>query len=190
MTYDRGMAAITFDIGYTQERSKKTTGLRLFYALPHLIITEVLDSLAQVLAVIQWFIVVFTGKRHLALFNLSRGVLDWQARATSYFGLMYDVYPNFGFEKLNEPVQFAAEYEETANRLTTGLRIIWAIPALVITIGLAIAGVVVTIVSWFTILFTGKHPRGQFDFLLKAHRYGVRTQAYMLLLTDTYPKYQ
>jgi hypothetical protein len=29
-----------------------------------------------------------------------------------------------------------------------------------------------------------------FDFLLKAHRFGVRTNAYTALLTDTYPKYQ
>ena len=32
--------------------------------------------------------------------------------------------------------------------------------------------------------------RGMFDFLVKVHRYGVRTNAYVTLLTDTYPKYE
>jgi hypothetical protein len=75
------------------------------------------------------------------------------------------------------------------NRLTVGLRIIWAIPAIIIAAVLAIASFFVGIVSWFAILFTGKHPRGMFDFILKAQRYLLQTSAYTLLLTDTYPKY-
>lgn len=184
------MAAITFDIAYTEARSKKTNALRIFYALPHLIIVGALNYFAEALAVIQWFIVLFTGKRNLSLWNLGRGVLDWQARANAYAGLMYDTYPNFGFERGGEPVSFVATIEEPANRLTCALRLIWAIPALLLAVVIGIAAFFVTIVSWFAILFTGTHPRGMWDFLMKAHRYGVRTTAYMLLLTDTYPKYE
>jgi hypothetical protein len=54
----------------------------------------------------------------------------------------------------------------------------------------AIAGEVVTIICWFAILFTGQMSQGMFDFLLKVHRFGVRTSAYTSLLTDTYPKYE
>jgi hypothetical protein len=39
------------------------------------------------------------------------------------------------------------------------------------------------------IVITGKHPKGMFDFLLKFQQYWLQTSAYMLLLTDTYPKY-
>lgn len=184
------MAAITFDVDYTDPRNRLTNGLRFIWAIPHLVIVSVLNNLAQVLAVVQWFIIVFTGKRHQGLWNLTNGVVDWEARAYAYAGLMYDTYPNFGFTGAGEPVRYAATYEEPADRLTNGLRFIWAIPALIITIGLAIAGFVVTVICWFAILFTGTQPRGMFDFLLKAHRYGVRTNAYVLLLTDTYPKYE
>ncbi len=103
---------------------------------------------------------------------------------------MYDTYPNFGLEKKDESVHFALDYEEPANRLTNALRLIWAIPALITTIGLVISGDVVTLICWFAILFTGTQPSGMFDFLIKAYRYALRTSAYVSLLTDTYPKYE
>lgn len=184
------MASVQFDIGFTAERDRKTTALRFFYAIPHLIIVGALGYLAEALSVVQWFVILFTGKRHQGMWNLSRGVVDWQARAYSYAGLMFDTYPNFGFEKLNEPTTFDITFEEEANRLTCALRIIWAIPALLLLVILSIGGFVMTIVSWFAIVFTGNQSQSRFDFLMKVHRYGVRTSAYASLLTDTYPKYE
>lgn len=184
------MAAVTFDITYVEARDKRTNALRLFYALPHLIITNALNYFAEALSIVQWFIILFTGKRNQSLWNLTRGVLNWQSRASTYFGLMYDAYPNFGFERKDEPVQFDVPLEEPANRLTCALRIIWVIPALLLAILIFIGAFFVTVASWFAIVFTGKHPKGMWDFLMKAHRYGVRTQAYFMLLTDTYPKYE
>ncbi|MDO8362134.1 MAG: DUF4389 domain-containing protein [Actinomycetota bacterium] len=184
------MAAVTFDIEYTAQRDRRSSGLRIFYAIPHLILTGTLNSFGEALAVVQWFIILFTGKRNQSLWNLSRDVLNWQSRANSYTGLMYDTYPNFGFERKDEPVTFGLELEEPPDRLTNALRLIWAIPALLLAIFIFIGAIVVTLVSWFAILFTGNHPRGMFNFLLKAHRYGVRLCAYLFLLTDTYPKFE
>jgi hypothetical protein len=184
------MAAATFDIDYTDPRDRLSSALRIFYAIPHLIIVSALGYLSEAVAFIQWFVILFTGKRNQSLWNLSRGVIDWQSRAYSYVGLMYDTYPNFGFEKKDEPVHFAIDFEEPANRLTNALRLIWAIPAMIITVGLMIAGVVVTLICWFAILFTGTQPRGMFDFMIKVYRYAFRTSTYVSLLTDTYPKYE
>ena len=67
---------------------------------------------------------------------------------------------------------------------------IWAIPTpMIISMVLGIAGFFVTIVTWFTILITGKHPRSQFDFQLKVHRYSIQANTYATLLTDDYPKF-
>jgi hypothetical protein len=184
------MGAVSFDIDYTEPRSRLTNGLRLIWAIPHLLITGLLSRVAQLIAVIQWFIVLFTGRRNAGLWGFTNGIVNWQARATAYAGLMYDAYPNFGFEPGAEPVRYSLDDVEPANRLTNGLRLIWAIPAILLSIVLGIAGFVVTVVCWFAILFTGSQPRGMFDFLLKVHRYGTRTTAYVLLLTDTYPAYE
>jgi hypothetical protein len=86
-------------------------------------------------------------------------------------------------------VRTEISYEESANRLTNGLRFLWIIPALIVAIFVGIASAVVTLISWFAILFTGKQPRGMWDFVLKAVRYTLQLQSYALLMTDDYPKF-
>lgn len=184
------MAAVTFDVQYTEPRNRLTTAFRAVLAIPHWIITGVWQYLAQILGVVQWFVVLFTGKRNQGMWNLQHQWMGYDARVTAYGGLLFDPWPPIGTDPGASGVTYDLAYEEPANRLTNGLRLIWAIPAIIITIGLAIAGVVVTVVSWFAILFTGSHPRGMFDFLVKVHRYARRTTAYLLLMTDTYPKYE
>jgi len=97
------------------------------------------------------------------------------------------------FQSLTDPGKvpstYSLEYDESVNRLTSGLRLIWVIPALIIAALLAIAAFFVGIISWFAILFTGKQPRGMFDFMVKSLRYILQTSAYLYLLTDTYPKF-
>ena len=46
------------------------------------------------------------------------------------------------------------------------------------------------IIAWFAILFTGKDPRGPFDFVVGVGRWQLRVAAYaFLLVTDKYPPF-
>ncbi len=52
------------------------------------------------------------------------------------------------------------------------------------------AAFVGVVIAWFAIIFTGRYPRGLFDFVLGVHRWGLRAGAYMgLLITDRYPPF-
>jgi len=184
------MAAIAFDVEYTESRSRLTTFFRGILAIPHQILLVLWQYVVQLLAVVQWFIILFTGKRNEAIWRFSDGWLGYASRVMAYSGMMFDPYPAFGSSPGNAPVRYAAPYETEADRLTNALRLIWAIPAAIIGILVVIAASVVTLVSWIAIVVTGRHPRGMFDFLVKAHRYSVRLSGYTLLMTDTYPKYE
>jgi hypothetical protein len=54
-----------------------------------------------------------------------------------------------------------------------------------------IAALVVVIVAWFAILFTGRYPRGMFDFVEGVIRWHNRVIAYAwVLVTDRYPPFR
>jgi hypothetical protein len=99
------------------------------------------------------------------------------------------VYPPFGTAQGAVPSTYNLAYDESANRLTVGLRFLWILPAAILAALIGIALFAVAIVSWFVIVFTGKHPKGMFDFMLKAVRYSLQVSVYGLLLTDKYPSY-
>jgi dTDP-4-dehydrorhamnose 3,5-epimerase-like enzyme len=44
--------------------------------------------------------------------------------------------------------------------------------------------------AWFVIVITGKMPRGLFDPMVLANSYIARSDAYIYMLTETYPPFQ
>ena len=66
-----------------------------------------------------------------------------------------------------------------------------AIPHYIVLFFLDIAGVVAVIIAWFAILFTGRYPRGLFDFVEGVIRWDNRVIAYaVILVTDQYPPFR
>ena len=54
----------------------------------------------------------------------------------------------------------------------------------------AIGAFFAVVIAWFAILFTGRYPRGLFDYVVGVSRWALRVEAYaILLLTDRYPPF-
>lgn len=65
-----------------------------------------------------------------------------------------------------------------------------AIPHFIVLAFLDIAAVAMVIVAWFAILFTGRYPRGVFDFVQGVIRWNNRVIGYAVtLVTDRYPPF-
>jgi hypothetical protein len=165
-------------------------------AIPHLVIVYVLRTVAEVLAVISWFAILFTGRLPGGLANFQAMYLRYELRTATYAGFLRDEYPPFAFatttadpgDDARVRVEFVPELEGR-NRLTTAFRIILAIPQLVVLIFLGIALFVVGLIGFFAVLFTGRWPVGLRSFVLGVGRWWLRVNAYLLLLTDRYPPF-
>ena len=181
--------SVIFDVTYTETRSRLTSAFRYILALPHLIFAALWGYAANILAFLQWFVILFTGRRNEGMWSFQRAYLGYNVRVSSYASLLFDEYPNFGSDWKDEPVAFGLDYRPDADRVTNGLRLIWIIPALIISFFLWIAVFFALLASWLVIIITGRHPRGMWDFIMRVYRFSFKLSAYALLMTDDYPRY-
>ncbi len=164
-------------------------------AIPHLIIAGALQYAAGALSLISWVVILFTGKLPSGLANFQVMILRYNARVELYAGFLYDQYPPYDYSMSaadpgGSPVLVDVRPElENRNRLTVGLRIIWAIPAFLFVLVIAIVAVVCWFLAFFAVLFTGRWPEGLRSWVLKSLRVSIRFNAYALLLTDEYPPF-
>lgn len=184
---------ITLDVTADERIDRWRPLVHWLLAIPHLVIADVFQNLANVIGVISWFAIVFTGRLPQGLADLQCLIIRYQARAYSYALWLYEQYPPFAFQTTHEdpggsPLRVDVHPElENRNRLTVGLRFIWVIPAVVVGIFIFLAAAFVVLASFFVVLFTGRYPTGMRDFVVGALRYGTRVSGYAYLLVDEYP---
>ena len=123
-------------------------------------------------------------------FDWNIALTKFGTRVGAYIGLLTDVYPSTDEE---QSVHIEIPYPDVPKDLNRWLPLVkWllAIPHYIVLCFLGIAAVACVIVAWFAILFTGRYPRGLFDFVVGVSRWGLRVSAYAFLLTtDQYPPF-
>lgn len=186
------------------DRNRLTVGFRIILAIPHLLLvggpgigigtgisgdrTGVLGVVAGVTAIINWFIIVFTGRANQGIFELQQYYLRWRARALAYEALLRDEYPPFGDGPY--PVQFDFPVVvDGRNRWTVGFRIFLLIPQIIVLFFVLVAWFITAIIGWFAVLFTGHYPEGLWRFGQGVIRWVLRVESYALLLRDEYPPF-
>jgi len=198
----------------TEPRNKLTVGFRIILAIPHSLLVGgflafgpglgfanrdfqffgnllsggVLGAVAGICAVISWFAILFANQHPEGLRNLGTFYLRWKVRAMAYQALFRDDYPPFGDDEY--PARLNIELAEfPRDKVSVGLRIIYAIPHFFVLFFLGIAWFFTSVVAWFAILFTGEYPQGLYNFGMGVFRWQTRVEAYMLLLVDQYPPF-
>lgn len=181
------------------ERNRLTVAFRPILAIPQsLLVGEpgedvgggVVGWAATVMAIISWFAIVFTGRQPRGLWDFTNLYMRWRGNAVAYMALLRDKYPPFGSGDGSYPASFSAgTFPETRNRWSVGLRLIYAIPQLIVLFFLGIAWLVTVIIAWFAILFTGRYPEGLYTFGVGYMRWSLRVESYLLLMRDEYPPF-
>jgi hypothetical protein len=123
-------------------------------------------------------------------FDWNLELLRFANRVCTYFALMDDRYPSTDERQW---VQLDFPYPDAKRDLNRWLPLVkWllAIPHYIVLFFLYLAVIVVVIVAWFAILFTGRYPRGIFHFVEGVIRWHNRVVGYALILvTDRYPPF-
>ncbi|MBS3736031.1 MAG: DUF4389 domain-containing protein [Candidatus Bipolaricaulota bacterium] len=134
--------------------------------------------------------IIFRRKYPRWWFDWNLNMAKFVARVFSYMALMTDTYPSTDDE---QGVNLDLHYPEVSEELTSWMPLVkWflAIPHYIVLFFLNIASTMVVIIAWFAIMFTGRYPKGLFDFVVKVYHWNLRVLAYaFLLITDKYPAF-
>lgn len=168
-------------------RSRLTVFFRLLLVIPHFVWLTLWSVLALVVAIVNWFATLFTGRSPAALHGFLAAFLRYSVHVSAFLYLVANPFPGFVGRPGTYPVEVVVDPPERQNRWITGFRFLLAVPAAVIASaysGLLAAG---AFLGWFAALFTGRMPRGLRNAGAVGLRYNAQFYAYELLLTDRYP---
>ena len=209
--------AARLEVDYPEKLDRLTTFLRLLWMIPIAVIfalisgagetatnTIILNEAGEIvkttrdtagglvsgIAAATALMIVFRQRYPRWWFDFSRELTRFGYRVGAYIWLLTDQYPS---TVEAQAVHLEVDYPDTANDLNRWMPLVkWflAIPHYVVLVFLAIGAWFAGVVGWFAILFTGRYPRGLFDFVVGVGRWGLRVHAYaFLLVTDRYPPY-
>ena len=209
--------AARLEIDYPEQLDRLTTFFRIIWIIPIAIILgliagagetvtntvfmsetgevirrtrETAGGMVSGLAVATALMIVFVQRYPRWWFDFARELTRFAARVWAYAALLTDQYPSTVEE---QSVHLEIDYpdvEQDLNRWMPLVKWLLAIPHYIVLAVLGAIAVVVVIIAWFAILFTGRYPRSLFDYVVGVSRWALRVQAYaVLLVTDQYPPF-
>ena len=196
---------LTFSVDYPDRPlNRLTTGLRFLWIIPIGVIAGLLGSgtlssegmgyswswaAGGVLFIPVLLMILFRQKYPRWWFDWNLNLSRFLARVAAYAQLLRDEYPSTDEEQAVH-LDFAYPDAQQLNRWLPIVKWLLAIPHWIVLYFLWIGAVVCVIIAWFAILFTGKYPRGLFDYVVGVSRWTLRVGAYaFLLITDEYPPF-
>jgi hypothetical protein len=171
-------------------RNRLTVLVRYILALPQLLVVSVLGQVAQLMAFFSWVVIIVTGQQPRFFWDFIVQYMVWKAHVQGYSSLLVDEYPPFTFDPVDYPSRFKiGDFPEQRNRLSTLLRLLFAVPHFIVLAFIAVAWIVTIFLAWLLVVITASYPEGLYNFNVGFMRWGLRVEAYCLLLTDEYPPF-
>jgi hypothetical protein len=196
---------VRFSVEYPdRELNRLTTAFRLIVAIPILILAASIGSLAPgehgwriaggtagLLFLAPLLMILFRQKYPRWWFDWNLELLRFSNRIGVYLALMDDRYPSTD-ERQGVSLDFPyPDAKQGLNRWLPLVKWLLAIPHYILLAFLWIAALISVVIAWFTILFTGRYPRGLFNFVLGVFRWTNRVVGYaFILVTDEYPPFR
>jgi hypothetical protein len=179
------------EVDYPPQLSRGLIFVKWLLVIPHFLVIVVLGLIADIVLIISWFAVLFTGRFPRGLFDYMTGFYRWTYRATAYGVLLLtDQYPPFSLEDDPAyPVRLQFAYPERIPRWQPLVGWLLVIPAYICAYVLILITYLVVFIAWFAILFTGRYPEGLFDIVVIVLRWQVRVTTYMFWMNPEYPPF-
>ena len=200
---------VQFSVEYPDRAlNRLTTAFRLIVVIPILIVAgsiggyegsyaagqngwQVAGGTSGLLFLAPLLMILFRQKYPRWWFDWNLELFRFSSRIGVYLALMDDHYPSTD-EHQSVALDFPyPDAKQGLNRWLPLVKWLLAIPHYILLVFLWIAAVVSVVIAWFAILFTGRYPRGLFNFVVGVIRWNNRVVGYaFILVTDQYPPFR
>jgi hypothetical protein len=208
--------AARLDVDYPDRLDRVTTAFRIIWIIPIAVVLGALSATATSTVTV----VTTTGEVVSEVSRTGGGIVGGLFAATLLMILFRQRYPRWWFDFALEFNRFAArvwayaalltdtypstveaqavhldlDYPDVPRDLNRWLPLVkWLLilPHVIVLAFLIIGAFIAVVIAWFAILFTGRYPRGLFDYVVGVGRWALRVTAYAsLLVTDRYPPFR
>jgi hypothetical protein len=198
---------VRFSVAYPdRDLDRISTGFRVFAAIPIAVVlatvaggwpgggaeqTYITIGGTGLLFLPPLLMIVFREKYPRWWYDWNLELLRFANRVGVYLALMDDRYPS---TDEHQSVHLDFPYPDPRRDVNRWLPLVkWflAIPHYIVLFFLYVAAVFAVVGAWFVILFTGRYPRGIFDYVEGVIRWHNRVVGYAFaLVTDEYPPFQ
>jgi Domain of unknown function (DUF4389) len=161
--------------------------LRALLFIPHYVVIAVWSLLAAPAVLVAWLALLVEGRLPSWLHRFLAAYIRYVGQSSAWLHLLSGRYPD-PLHTLDHPFAIRVPDRPWQPRLITLLRVPLALPAVVLG---SVLGVVLTtsaIAAWFTALALGRTTAGLQELGTFCLRYELETEAYLLLLTASYPR--
>jgi len=200
-----GCYPVTFSVDYPdRELNRLTTFFRIFTVIPILIVLGAIGGISAssgadystvgtglaILFLPVLLMIVFREKYPRWWFDWNLELTRFSLRVFTYLSLMDDRYPSTDEQQAVRIEVAYPDVEGELNRFLPLVKWLLAIPHYIVLFFLTIGAFFAVLFAWVAILFTGRYPRGLFDFVEGVYRWHLRVEGYaFLLVTDRYPPF-
>jgi hypothetical protein len=200
---------VLFSVDYPERPlNRLTSALRIFTAIPILIVLATIGGFSArydasgsartvaaggtgLLVLPPLLLILFRQRYPRWWFDWNQQLQRFSNRVGVYLALMDDRYPS---TEEQQSVHLDFDYPDAGRDLNRWLPLVkWllAIPHYVVLFFLYIGAFFAVIGAWIAILFSGRYPRGIFDYVEGVMRWHNRVVGYALILvTDQYPPFR
>ena len=168
-------------------RSRVTVFFRVLLAIPHFLWLLLWTIAVIVVAILNWFATLFTGSPAGAFHQFLSRYVRYVLHVYAFFYLVANPFPGFTGQEGTYPLDLVLPPRARQTRWKTGFRVLLAVPAFAVNSALGGALFLAALFTWFVALARGSAPWGLRNLSAYALRYGAQLNAYLLLLTDSYP---
>jgi hypothetical protein len=198
------------NIDYPKKLDRVSSFFRLIWSIPIMVIAGLLTSsgattytneagkvmvqnssgIAGALFTATALMILFRQRYPKWWFNFNLELNRFTTRVGAYLFLLTDKYPSTEDEQTVHLDIAYPNVKKELNRWAPLYKWFLAIPHYIVLSFLVLGAMFVTIIAWFSILFTGSYPKSLFEYVVGVGRWGLRVTAYAFLLTtDEYPPF-